>query len=699
MKFSYLFLFVFPLFIFSNDKKISSEIKEVTVYLSGASITRVATCKLRAGTSEITLSGLSTKIDESSIQISGLQAVSILSMSYGINYMPVIEDQSSALPLQKRLNAIEIEIALLKNNISGLEEEEQVIYANRSMSGRTQEPNLVRVREISSYYRERITAIKNEVFKANLEINTLTKETRRLQKQMAELNNVTEKEQGELTLKLDAPVTSTLSLNVSYQVHDAGWIPNYDIKSVDLGAPLSLHYKAHVYQKTGNDWKNVTITLSTGNPNVNVAKPSLGTKYLNFTNGYQHRNVHTIKKNHYVFNPSVKTVTGTVVDASGAPLPGANIVITGTTKGTQTDFDGHFSLNVQSGQELTVSYIGFTSSEIPIYSSVMNISLDEDASALNEVVIAGYGSKRNRALTGAISSVSAEQALYGRAAGVQINGANGIRIRSAASVSKQQEPLYVVDGVPMEDFEDEDLDMDQIQSVEVLKGANATSLYGSMGENGIVVITTKKSSVEDDVTNTKFVIKKPYSIASDGDIAAIEINTYTLNADYEYFAAPIVNENVFLTTTFSDWERYNLLPGEASVYFKGTYAGKTTIDSYTTKKEMTISLGIDQNITVNRKQNKDFKNKSFAGNNRILERVYDLEVKNNKAVNIVLKLMDRIPISQNNDIKVSDIETYDAEYDTKKGLLAWEINLKPKATESKSFSFQVKYPKGKRISL
>ena len=699
MKFSYLFLFVFPLFIFSNDKKISSEIKEVTVYLSGASITRVATCKLRAGTSEITLSGLSTKIDESSIQISGLQAVSILSMSYDINYMPVIEDQSSALPLQKRLNAIEIEIALLKNNISGLEEEEQVIYANRSVSGRTQDLNLARVQEISTYYRERITSLKNEVFKANLEINTLTKETRRLQKQMAELNNTPEKEQGELTLKLDAPVASTLSLNVSYQVNDAGWIPNYDIKSEDLGAPLSLRYKAHVYQKTGNDWKNVTITLSTGNPNVNVAKPSLGTKHLNFTNGYQHRNIHTIKKNHYVFNPSVKTVTGTVVDASGAPLPGANVLVKGTTNGTQTDFDGHFTLNVQSGQELKVSYVGFTSSEIPIYSSVMNIRMEEDASTLDEVVVIGYGSKRNRALTGAVSSVSAEQALNGRAAGLQVNGANGVRIRGISSTYKQQEPLYVVDGVPMEDFEDGDLDTDQIQSVEVLKGANATSLYGSRGVNGIVVITTKKSSVQDDVTNTKFVIKKPYSIASDGDITAIEINTYTLNADYEYFAAPIVNENVFLTTTFSDWERYNLLPGEASVYFKGTYAGKTTIDPYTTKKEMTVSLGIDQNITVSRKQNKGFKNKSFTGSNRILERVYDLEVKNNKTINIVLRLMDRIPISQNNDIKVSDIETYDAEYDTKKGLLAWKINLKPKATESKSFSFQVKYPKGKRISL
>jgi len=322
-------------------------------------------------------------------------------------------------------------------------------------------------------------------------------------------------------------------------------------------------------------------------------------------------------------------------------------VVKGTSNGTQTDFDGFFSLNVEQGQTLVVSYIGFQNTELPIYSSVMNISLEEDSNQLQEVVVMGLGvEKEKHALGFAVSSVGAEdvsRTVSGRVAGINIRG--------------------------------------------------------SSSYNGIVLITTKKSTTKDDITSTKFVIKKPYSIPSDGDITSIEINSFELNAKYEYFAAPIINENVFLTTTFSNWEQYNLLPGEASVYFKGTYAGKTTLNPYTTKKEMTVSLGMDQNITVSRKQNKNFKSKSFTGSNRILERTYDLEVKNNKAVAIDIKLMDRIPISQNKDIKVHDIVTNTAAYDAKKGLLSWVLKLAPHEVKTERFSFRVKYPKYKRISI
>ncbi len=697
MKKILLFLVLCPVLFFGNDEKISSKIKEVTVYLSGANITRAAKCNLPTGVSEMVLIGLSTKIDESSIQISGLQAVSILSMSYDINFIPFMEDETVLFPLQEKLDVIESEIAMLKNKISGLEEEEQIIYANRTVSGRTQALSLEKVKEISTYYRQRITDIKNEVYRANLKVKHLNDETRMVQKQMVELNNTPEKEQGELRIKFDAPVDSNLNLIVSYQVQDAGWIPNYDIKSSDINTPLSLSYKAHVYQKTGNNWNDVNIILSTGNPNVNIAKPNLGAKYLNFTNGYRNTNIGATRKKKYIFNPYIRQVTGTVLDESGLPLPGANVLVKGTSNATQTDFDGHFSLNVQNGQELIVSYLGFHNTELPIYSSVMNVRLDEDAAALEEVVVVGYGSSQKKEYTGSVSSVSAEQLVQGKVSGVTVRGTSSVRGRSYTPPPPP--PLHVIDGVVTEDFVDGDLDMDEIQSVEVLKGASATALYGSRGSNGIVVITTKKSTTQDDVTSTKFVIKKPYSIVSDGDITAIEINTFKLDAKYEYFAAPIVNENVFLTTTFKDWEQYNLLPGEASIYFKGTYAGKTTIDPYTTKKEMTVSLGIDQGITVSRKQNKNFKSKSFAGGNRILDRRYDLEIKNNKAFTINVKLMDRIPISQNKDIKVQDIETQSAVYDDKNGLLTWNLKLTPQETKTESFTFQVKYPRYKHVSI
>ncbi|MEP5428633.1 MAG: mucoidy inhibitor MuiA family protein, partial [Flavobacteriaceae bacterium] len=472
-----------------------------------------------------------------------------------------------------------------------------------------------------------------------------------------------------------------LDLSISYLVPDAGWIPNYDIKSKKLNAPIDLAYKAHVYQKTGKNWDNVQVTLSTGNPNVNVSKPNLGTKYLNFVSRYAKQQRSSPKKKGYVYNPTVSKVTGTVIDESGEPLPGANVTIQGSTKGTQTDFDGNFSLDVGTGKELAISYIGFVTQEIPVYSSVMNIQMEEDAAHLDEVVVVGYGTASNDSF----------RSLSGRTA--------GIRIRGNSSTPKVQTPLYIVDGVPLEGFGEGDLDESEIQSMEVLKGAEATAIYGNRGANGIVVVTTKKSAIQDDLTNTKFVIKKPYSIVSDGDITAIEINTFKISATYDYFAAPLINENVFLTATLKDWEQYQLLPGEANIYFEGGYAGKTNLDPFTAKKTMILSLGIDPGITVTRKQQRNFKSKSFTGSNRILDRTYDLEVKNNKSLAVDLKLMDRIPISQNKEIKVDDIEPQTADYDKKTGLLTWNIKLDSKESKKESFSFQVKYPRGKYIFL
>ncbi len=702
MKKLFLFVVVLPYFIFANDLKVPSKIKEVTVYLSGAQITRNANCNLKSGTSEVVFTGLSHKIDESSIQISGLQAVSILSMAYDINYLEKSESHPETKKWEADIEAFHLEITLFRNKIAGLEEEEIVITKNRIIAGDNEALDIQKFKEISTYYRERITAIKNEIYKLNLEINELNKNIRDTQNQLAEANNSPALPQGELTIKFDAPASTQLNIKLSYLVPDAGWIPNYDIKSKNLNAPLNLAYKANVYQKTGKDWDNIAIVLSTGNPSYNVAKPNLGTKYLNFVSTYALRNKTATKKKGYAFNPTVKKIAGTVTDESGQPLPGVTIVVKGTTTGTQTDFDGNYELNVSSGKELQFSYIGQKSTELPIYSSVINIRMEEDASQLDEVVISGYGTKREN-ITSAVSSVSAEQILQGRAAGVNISNSSGssrnIRIRGFSSISNTNSPLFIIDGVPVKEYEVGDLDENEIQYIETLKDASATSIYGSRGANGVVLITTKKSTLQDNLTNTKFVIKKPYSIVSDGDITAIEINTFKMPATYEYFAAPLINENVFLTASFTDWEKHQLLPGEATIYFEGTYAGKTTIDPYTVKKEMILSLGIDPNITVTRKQQRNFKSKSFTGSNRILNRTYDLEVKNNKNTAIALKLMDRIPKSQNKNIKVDDVEIYTADYDKKKGLLTWMLNIAPKENKKESSSFQVKYPRGRYISL
>ena len=203
------------------------------------------------------------------------------------------------------------------------------------------------------------------------------------------------------------------------------------------------------------------------------------------------------------------TVTGTVTDSQGTPLPGANVVVKGTTNGTQTDFDGNYTLEVNADATLVFSYLGFVTQEIAVNgNSTVNATLAEDAAALDEVIVTGYATETKRETTAAVSIVKAEelaaipsgnveQQLQGRVAGVTVltNGQPGttsqIRIRGFGAFGGN-EPLYVVDGVPVgsTDF----LNPDDIATTTVLKDAAAASIYGARAANGVVVYTTKQGS-------------------------------------------------------------------------------------------------------------------------------------------------------------------------------------------------------------
>lgn len=204
-----------------------------------------------------------------------------------------------------------------------------------------------------------------------------------------------------------------------------------------------------------------------------------------------------------------KTVNGTVHDANEVPLPGVNILIQGTSKGTQSDFDGNFSIQASEGDVLVFSYIGTKTVEKKIGKDDFNSTvMESDSSDLDEVVVVGYGSVKKSDLTGAVSSVSAEelesvpamnavQALQGRAAGLNIVTASGapgadanITIRGGASITQNTEPLYIVDGFQMDNALNV-INPNDIKSIEVLKDASATAIYGARGSNGIIVITTK----------------------------------------------------------------------------------------------------------------------------------------------------------------------------------------------------------------
>ncbi|MWB94057.1 SusC/RagA family TonB-linked outer membrane protein [Flavobacterium sp. GA093] len=213
-----------------------------------------------------------------------------------------------------------------------------------------------------------------------------------------------------------------------------------------------------------------------------------------------------------------KVIKGTIKDAAGILIPGVNVLIKGSQTGVSTDMDGSYSINASSGSTLVYSFIGFKTIEVVVSdSSSYNVTLKEDDNSLEEVVVVGYGVKKKKDLTGSIVSVGAEeiasrpvqnavQAMQGKAAGVDISsnerpGTVGkINIRGVRSISASNSPLYVVDGIPLNSKSLTDsnsggidfLNPSDIESIDVLKDASATAIYGSRGANGVVIVTTKK---------------------------------------------------------------------------------------------------------------------------------------------------------------------------------------------------------------
>ncbi len=219
-----------------------------------------------------------------------------------------------------------------------------------------------------------------------------------------------------------------------------------------------------------------------------------------------------------ISNAQQRLISGTVYDESGLPLPGTTIQIKGSSVGVPTDFDGNYSIQANQGEILVFSFIGYISQEVTVGSAnTYNVTLKEDTTALDEVVVVAYGTQTKEAIVGSVGVISAQtianqqvtsplRALQGTIPGVNLLTAGGqpgnnptIRIRGFASINAEQGPLIVLDGAAFNGNLNS-ISQDQIESVSVLKDASSTSLYGSRGANGVVLITTKKGKLNSEPT-------------------------------------------------------------------------------------------------------------------------------------------------------------------------------------------------------
>jgi len=200
-------------------------------------------------------------------------------------------------------------------------------------------------------------------------------------------------------------------------------------------------------------------------------------------------------------------------------------------------------------------------------------------------------------------------------------------------------------------------------------------------------------------TSVDFEIKMPYTVKSDNKSYAVDIDSYDLPAFYQYYSVPKVDKTAFLTANITDWEKYNLLEGEANIFFEGTFVGKSLLDVRYASDTLQISLGRDKNVSVTREKIKDFTSKKFIGSKKEEARAWDIIVKNNKSQAINMVVYDQVPVSTLDEIKVEISKTSGAKQNSTTGELKWEFKLDPNKTKEFKLQYSVKYPKNRNLVI
>lgn len=299
------------------------------------------------------------------------------------------------------------------------------------------------------------------------------------------------------------------------------------------------------------------------------------------------------------------------------------------------------------------------------------------------------------------------QSLAGTVSGLKIKEyadtiPNGrIVLRGSRTLTGNNQALVVIDEAVSDNETLQQLPPEAIKSVNVLKGAQASALYGEQGVNGVIVVTTKRmddyTSINENQLNVSFDIDIPYDILSNGKAHSVVLKEIKLPATYKFYAVPRVEKEAFLLAEINDYSKYNLLPGEANIIFEGLYVGKTNINPNQTADTLNLSMGRDKKIAIKREKVVDKSGTKFLSSYKEQTFTYDLTVRNNKKEEVQMLLKDQYPLSSDKDIMIEVLDDGKAKVNTETGIMTWELKLAPNETKKIRISYKVKYPKDKVI--
>lgn len=621
--------------------KLTSEIKDVTVFFDGAQITREAKATVLKGKHLFVLENLPAEINPQSIQIDNNQKGEILSVKHELVYPT--EKSKTILEYEEKIKLQKVKLQNLTNQMDVYAIEEKILLDNSILNKKDAGTSITEIKEASDFYRTKLNEIRQNKLKLLIEIDLLKENIQNLYLELNKKASSEKKTYSKIAFTFNSETQINANFKISYYVSSAGWTPLYDFRVNEINEPLNLVYNANIFQSTGENWKNVNLTLSTNRPSLSNLKPELETWFIERRSNYQKKNI----------VEEQSTLKGRVFDRkTEEPIPFANVVAYKngeTVAAATTDFDGLYTIKpIKSGcYDIKVSYVGYRTLEmkgVVLRANIINFqdfNIQSNSMSLQSVEVVDY-----------------------------------------------KLPLIEKDG-------------GTVASEEIAKmrpvGGVFFSEDGEMGSDEPFVVDGYEASTN--ITSIEYKIDIPYSIPSDGKDYSVKIKDVKLPVNFIFKTVPKLDNDVFLIAEISNWSKLNLLSGKSSIYYKGVFTGESEIDVKSLKDTLAISLNRDKNIIVERTLLKEKNEKQFIGNNIKETFNWSITIKNNKNIKSKVFVEDQFPISENKSIVIEKLEYSNGKLDEKTGKITWELELEPNEKKELTLKYSVRYPNYMRLNF
>lgn len=636
-----------------------SKIKQVTLFFTGAQITRSGEVNLRPGEQFVMIKGLSQFLRTGSVQVSGLDEVQLLSLQTITleGFKPA--DTAAQERLETKQKAISRQIADLKHELSVYEQEEKILLANSQIE-QNRNAAVQTLREAADFYRQRLMELRKTRARIARDIEALQDELKVVYQGMSRAAAVAEPVTHALLLSLRAPKAIKINLVVSYFDEAAGWTPNYEFRVKQIGAPAELSYLAEVYQFGGENWEQVSLKLSTANPLMSSTKPELTPWVL----GRTQPAIEETKKGQT--GSKLGAIQGKVLDENDKKkgIPSANVVVKQNGKvisNASTDLDGKYKTRAlpTGTYDIEVSYAGYMPSRIvgvkvyPDRSTLTDVSMKASIT-LQAVNIVDYEVPlitKDQTSTGGVVTKEEIAALPTR----DVNSVGGV----GGGVFGTQHD-YFVDGI------------------------RRGGIPAQYGDHSLQAFNTFLQDVQNanDVL-PEFVLNGLHSLPSDGEKRQLFVRKAEVAAEYVYHLVPRVSRDAFLVARIPQFQQLGLLAGEASVYYQGTFIGRSPIQPQQLSDTLLLGLGRDPSVQAVRVQDADRLSKRALGSNK-QEFNSTLAIRSSKEVAVKVVVEDQVPISEYEQVTVEVTTLPKAELDARRGLLTWQFSLPAQGSMSLS---------------